>query len=84
MELEPIFKFGLPAILVVVVGLLGRTRRVGFWGAFVLAIILTPIGGFLVALFSGPKQIVVPTPAGKANARPSVQPKKNGWFSRAA
>lgn len=58
--LAPIFRLGLPVLLVFVIGLLGRTRRIGFWGAFILSIVLTPIGGFLVALISGAKPIAAP------------------------
>lgn len=76
MELAPFFQFGLPIILIMTIGLLGRTRRVGFWGAFLLSIFLTPIGGFLVTIISGPKPIVL---------EPPPEPKKKKrWFSRNA
>lgn len=58
--LAPVFRFGLPVLLVFVIGLMGRTRRIGFWGAFILSIVLTPVGGFLVTLFSGAKPIESP------------------------
>lgn len=91
MELAPFFKFGIPILLVITIGLLGRTRRIGFWGAFFLSIVLTPIGGFLVALISGPRPIVIdrprskaaPTDAPRSTAAPT-ETKKKGWFSRAA
>jgi len=51
-------KYGLPVLTVIAVGLLGRTRRLGFWGAIVVSILLTPIGGFIVAMISGAKPIV--------------------------
>lgn len=57
MELAPIFVFALPALTVLAVGMLGSTRRIGFWLAVILSIFLTPIGGFIVALMSGPKPL---------------------------
>ncbi len=84
MELAPLFKIGLPILLILTVGLLGRTRRIGFGGALLLSIVLTPIGGFIIALISGPKPIVMDPPAGKPATQPPVPPKKKSWFSRAA
>ena len=55
--MEWAFIFILPIVTVLAVGLLGSTRRIGFWIALVLAVVLTPIGGFLVALISGPKRL---------------------------
>lgn len=43
----------LPALTVLAVALLGRTRRLGFWPALVLSIALTPAIGALLALLSG-------------------------------
>ena len=65
--LAPIFRSGLPILLVFVIGLLGRTRRVGFWGAFILSIVLTPVGGFLVTILSGEKPIAAPKTRKKSN-----------------
>lgn len=50
------FLYVLPILTVFAVGLLGSTRRIGFWGALVASILLTPIGGLFVALISGPKR----------------------------
>jgi hypothetical protein len=83
MELAPFFRYGLPILLVITIGLLGRTRRVGFWGAFVLSIVLTPVGGFIVTLISGPKPIVDESERAKANPPPANE-KKKSWFSWAA
>lgn len=44
-----------PVLKVLAVGLLGRERRIGLWGALILSVILTPIGGLLVTLLSGPR-----------------------------
>jgi len=71
MELAPLFNYGLPVLIIFTIGLLGRTRRVGFWGAFILSILLTPIGGFLVTLISGPKPIGKPAPRPKTQAVPA-------------
>ncbi len=57
--LQPFFLWFLLILTVLAVGLLGRIRRIGFWGAVILSVLFTPIGGFLVALISGPKKIVV-------------------------
>jgi hypothetical protein len=59
MDIKPFFVIVLPIVTVLAVGLLGGTRRIGFWLALILGVVLTPIGGFLVALLSGqrkPKQ----------------------------
>jgi hypothetical protein len=81
MELAPFFRYGLPVIIVFVIGLLGRTRRVGFAGAIILSIVLTPIGGFLVTVLSGPKPIEKPKTRSKTNPAPAPI-KKRGWFAR--
>ncbi len=59
MVLQPFFIFFLLILTVLAVGLLGRIRRIGFWGAIIFSVLLTPLGGFLVALISGPKKIVI-------------------------
>lgn len=46
----------LPLLSVLSVGLLGRTRRIGFWGGMLSAVVLTPVGGFLLVLLSGPRR----------------------------
>lgn len=84
MEFAPFLKVGILVLLVVTIGLLGTTRRIGFWGAFLLAIILTPIGGFLVALMSGPKPVGVAASRKKKPAPVPIPPKKNSLFSRAS
>jgi UPF0716 family protein affecting phage T7 exclusion len=56
MRSSPFFIYILPVVLVLVVGALGSTRRIGFWAALILAILLTPIGGGIVALISGPRR----------------------------
>lgn len=55
MSLGPFFMVGLPVLTVLVVGLLGRTRRIGWWGAVLASIVLTPVGGFIATLMLGPK-----------------------------
>ncbi len=59
MPIQPFFICFLLILTVLAVGLLGRIRRIGFWGAIVCSVLLTPMGGFLVALISGPKKIVI-------------------------
>ncbi|MDC0667990.1 hypothetical protein [Nannocystis radixulma] len=53
----PLAVICLPILLVLAIGLLGSTRRIGFWGAVVLSLLLTPIGGLLAALLSGQRQV---------------------------
>jgi uncharacterized membrane protein YvlD (DUF360 family) len=56
MDLTPFSVVVLPVLTVLAVGLLGSTRRIGFWLALLLSIVLTPIGGLIVALISGPSR----------------------------
>lgn len=56
MELLQVLGCVLPVLTALAVGLLGTTRRVGFWGGLILSILLTPIGGFIVTLISGPRR----------------------------
>jgi hypothetical protein len=56
MDVTPLFIVFLPVITVLAVGILGTTRRLGFWPSVILSILLTPLGGFLIALISGPKR----------------------------
>lgn len=56
MSLTPFFIYALPVLTVLALGLLGTTRRLGFWGTVVLSIVLTPIGGFIAAQISGPRR----------------------------
>ncbi|MDI1475039.1 hypothetical protein [Polyangium sp. y55x31] len=79
MDLTPIFRFVLPALTVFAVGLVGGTRRIGFRWAVFLSVILTPIGGFIVALASGPRPIPLDLgPWTTPNARPATT--KRPWF----
>jgi len=52
----PILVLLLPILTLLAVALVGSTRRIGFWGAILFSLLLTPIGGFVVALISGPKR----------------------------
>ena len=38
-----------------IVGLLGRNRRFGFWGFFFASILLTPVIGLLLVIAAGKK-----------------------------
>lgn len=42
------------------VGLLAKTRRIGFWGGFFASLLLTPAGGLLLTLVSGPSNTSAP------------------------
>jgi len=72
MNVDWFFIYFLPVFLVLSIGLLGSTRRIGFIGALVCSILLTPIGGFIVALLSGPRRIVIP------GSEPEKSKKKKG------
>ncbi len=56
MELAPVFIYGLPALIVLATALVGSTRRLGFWLTLLLSLVITPVGGFVVALLSGPRR----------------------------
>lgn len=47
-------------VLALVCGLIGKSKKIGFWGAFFLSLILTPIIGFIVAILS-PDEVEQPT-----------------------
>ena len=40
----------------VLIGLLGQNRKIGFWGAFLFSLILSPIIGLLITIFSNSAQ----------------------------
>jgi len=42
-------------ILSVLLGIMGRNRKMGFWGYFFASIVLTPIIGLLLVLVSDPR-----------------------------
>lgn len=39
-------------LLALVCGLIGQHRKIGFWGAFFVSLILSPLIGFIVAILS--------------------------------
>jgi uncharacterized membrane protein YhaH (DUF805 family) len=55
MDVSPFFIYGLPVLTVLVLGLLGRTRRLGFWPTVLLSLLVTPVVGLMGALISGPR-----------------------------
>lgn len=38
------------------VGMLGNSRTIGFWGAFLISLILSPFIGFIIAIISKDKE----------------------------
>ena len=56
MAMTPFTVFVLPVLTVLAGAVVGSTRRIGFWLALILSIVLTPVGGFVAALISGPKR----------------------------
>lgn len=43
-------------ILAVIVGLLGRDKQIGFWGFFLLSLVITPIVPAVFMLISRPRR----------------------------
>lgn len=43
-------------IFSLIVGAIGSGRNIGFWGAFILSLILSPIIGLIITLFSKDKE----------------------------
>lgn len=76
MNATPLFVIGIPILLVFTVGLIGTTRRLGFWWAVGSAIVLTPVGGFLIALLSGARRPPRPAaPVKPAEPVPDIVPR---------
>jgi uncharacterized membrane protein (DUF106 family) len=48
--------FFLWIIFSLIVGAVGSNRRIGFWGAFLLSLILSPIIGLIITLISKDKE----------------------------
>jgi UPF0716 family protein affecting phage T7 exclusion len=63
MSFTPFFIVVLPLTVLVMMGLIGSTRRTGFWLTLILSVLLTPVGGFLVAWLSGPRRYRPPRPS---------------------
>ena len=42
-------------VLCLIVGYLGRNRAIGFWGFFILSILLTPLVGGIVLAVAAPR-----------------------------
>ena len=60
MNVNWFFIYFVPVFLVLSIGLLGTTRRIGWLGAILCSIFLTPIGGIIVTVLSGPRRIKLP------------------------
>jgi len=73
MSLAPILIITLPVLTLLAVGLVGSTRRLGFWLTVLLSIFLTPIGGFLAAYLSGPRQ---PKHRPEPEPEPELEPER--------
>ena len=53
MSLTPLLIITLYALAIVTAGLVGSTRRLGFWLTLVVSLFLTPLVGFIVAVLTG-------------------------------
>ncbi len=69
MSLGTLFIYVLPFILIVLIGLLGKTRRIGLIPAIIASILLSPLGGFLLTMLLGPKRETKPDGRPRALAR---------------
>jgi hypothetical protein len=47
-------------LLAVLVGVFGSDRQIGFWGAFLLSLILSPLIGLIIVLFSAKEEPAKP------------------------
>ncbi|AUX43529.1 uncharacterized protein SOCE26_049780 [Sorangium cellulosum] len=56
MHFAPLIVIGLPILTLIAVGLLGSTRRIRWWGAILVSLVLTPVGGLIAAILSGPQR----------------------------
>ncbi len=45
------------ALLCLLVGVLGRTTRLGFWGTAVASFVLTPLAVLLILVLFGPRRV---------------------------
>jgi UPF0716 family protein affecting phage T7 exclusion len=63
MSITPILVIALPVLVFLAAGLVGSTRRLGFWWTLLLSLLVTPVGGFIVAVLSGPRRPKEPEPA---------------------
>lgn len=70
MDLSPFFIYVLPVLTLLALGMLGSTRRLGFWPTLLLSILLTPIGGFIATMISGQRK-PRSKPLGKSKASPT-------------
>lgn len=66
MNIAPLFIIGLPILLVLAVGMVASTRRLGFFLGVLASILLTPIGGLVLAIITGPRQPKRSKPRGVA------------------
>ena len=60
MSVSRFFIYVLPIVTIVLIGLLGRKRRIGFIPAVIASILLSPLGGFALTMLLGPKQVKRP------------------------
>ncbi len=51
----PVIYFFIVLFTGLIVGLLGTTRRIGFWLAFFLSFLITPVGAAVIAILTGPR-----------------------------
>lgn len=50
-----IIYFVIAFVTALTAGLLGSTRRIGFWLTFFLSFLITPIGAAVLAILTGPR-----------------------------
>jgi hypothetical protein len=55
-------------LLSLLMGALGSDKNIGFWGAFLLSLLLSPLIGLIIVLCSGSKMIFLPPSPSKVKS----------------
>ena len=55
--MAPLYAVVFLLLTILAVGLVGSTRRIGFIFAVLASVVLTPVGGLLLALLSGRRRV---------------------------
>jgi hypothetical protein len=62
-------------VFALIVGMMGSDKKIGFWGAFIISLILSPVVGFIIVMVSGSNEEAVQEI--KAVAEKMTEPKKS-------
>lgn len=58
----PFYAVAIALLTILAVGLVGSTRRIGFLFALIAAVLLTPVGGLILAVLSGRPRVAAEAP----------------------